>query len=140
MNNEEKILALIADIQANMTTKTDLAEIRADMADMKADSADMRADMADMKADSADMRANMATKADLAAQEKRILSEAAHTMNVIIETTIQPQLNLLAEGQQAILGKLVPRSRVDELDEEVKFLKSVVRQMNDDIQLLKKAQ
>ena len=31
------------------------------------------------------------------------------------------------------------RSRVDELEDEVKFLKSIVRQMNDEIQQLKKA-
>ena len=79
-------------------------------------------------------------RADMAAQEKRVLAESAHNMKVIVETAIQPQFNLLAEGQQAILEKLVPRSRVDELDEEVKFLKVVVRQMNDEIQLLKAAQ
>ena len=44
------------------------------------------------------------------------------------------------QGQQAILEKLVPHSRVDDLEDEVKFLKSIVRQMNEDLQVLKKAQ
>ena len=50
-----------------------------------------------------------------------------------------PKFDLLAEGQQAILDKLVPRSRVDELEEEIKLLKIVIRQMNADLQELKKA-
>ena len=38
-----------------------------------------------------------------------------------------------------MMEQLAPRSRVDELEDEVKFLKSIVRQMNDEIQQLKKA-
>ncbi len=72
--------------------------------------------------------------------EQKDYEEIAHLMRVIIESDINPKLNLLAEGQQAILEKLVPRSRVDDLEEEVKFLKIVVRQMNEEIQRLKKAQ
>ena len=56
------------------------------------------------------------------------------------ESAIIPRFNLLADGQAAVLEKLVPRSRVDDLEEEVKFLKSVVRQMSEEIQKLKKAQ
>lgn len=61
-------------------------------------------------------------------------------MNVLIESKIQPQLNLLAEGLADIQEKLVPRSRVDELEEEIKFMKVVCRQMAEDIAKLKKAQ
>lgn len=59
---------------------------------------------------------------------------------VLMDAEFTPKFNILAEGQQSILEKLVPRSRVDDLEEEVKFLKTVIRQMNDDIQELKKAQ
>lgn len=61
-------------------------------------------------------------------------------MNVLIESKIQPQLNLLSEGLTDIKEKLVPRSRVDELEEEIKFMKVVCRQMAEDIAKLKKAQ
>ena len=49
------------------------------------------------------------------------------------------RFDLLAEGIQDIQEKLVPRSRVDDLEEEVKFLKVLYRQMNEDLQELKKA-
>ena len=75
----------------------------------------------------------------LAQQKKEILAESAHNTRVLLESYVEPKFNLLAEGQQIILEKLVPRSRVDELDEELKFLKSIVRQINEDLQLLKKA-
>lgn len=61
-------------------------------------------------------------------------------MNVLIESKIQPQLNLLPEGLTDIQEKLVPRSRVDELEEEIKFMKVMYRQMAEDIAKLKKAQ
>lgn len=72
----------------------------------------------------------------LASQKQEIMGE----VQVLMESQFQPQFNLLAEGQQAILEKLVPRSRVDDLEDEVKFLKSMVRRMDDELQALKKAQ
>ncbi len=63
----------------------------------------------------------------------------AHRMNIIIESDINPKFNLLAEGIQDIQEKLVPRSRVDELEDEVKFLKIMVRQMAERISTLEKA-
>ena len=72
----------------------------------------------------------------LAAQKQEIMG----VVQVLMESQFQPQFNLLAEGQQAILEKLVPRSRVDDLEDEVKFLKSMVRRMDDELQALKKAQ
>lgn len=73
---------------------------------------------------------------NLAAQKQEIMGE----VQVLMESQFQPQFNLLAEGQQAILEKLVSRSRVDDLEDEVKFLKSMVRRMDDELQVLKKAQ
>lgn len=75
------------------------------------------------------------TKNLLAAQKNEIMGE----VQVLMESQFQPQFNLLAEGQQAILEKLVPRSRVDDLEDEVKFLKSIVRRLDDDMQSLKQA-
>ncbi len=75
----------------------------------------------------------------LAQQKTEILDETTHRMKLLLDTEVRTQFNLLAEGQQSILEKLVPRSRVDDLEDEVKFLKSIVRQMNEDLQDLKKA-
>ena len=48
-------------------------------------------------------------------------------------------INEIKPNQQIMMEQLAPRSRVDDLEDEVKFLKSVVCQMNDEIQKLKKA-
>ena len=67
------------------------------------------------------------------------IDEAENRMKVMMESYFDPKFNLLYENQQSMMEQLAPRSRVDDLEDEVKFLKSVVRQMNDDIQKLKKA-
>ena len=43
-------------------------------------------------------------------------------------------------GRQVILDKLVPVSRVDELETEVKFLRAFVVQLAEKVELLQKAQ
>lgn len=83
------------------------------------------------------LSAMMDTK--LAETEQRILDESTRRMNILLENVVTPKFSLLAENQRDILEKLVPRVRVDELEDEVKFLKVIVRQMNEDIQNLKKA-
>ena len=67
------------------------------------------------------------------------IDEAENRMKVMMESYFDPKFNLLFENQQIMMEQLAPRSRVDELEDEVKFLKSIVRQMNDEIQQLKKA-
>ena len=67
------------------------------------------------------------------------IEESENRMKVMMESYFDPKFNLLYENQQSMMEQLAPRSRVDDLEDEVKFLKSVVRQMNDDIQKLKKA-
>lgn len=60
------------------------------------------------------------------------------SMAVLIESDVTPKFNLLADGIKDIQEKLVPRSRVDDLEDEVKFLKLMCRQMAEDIAKLKK--
>lgn len=61
------------------------------------------------------------------------------SMAVLIESDVTPKFNLLADGIKDVQEKLVPRSRVDDLEDEVKFLKLMCRQMAEDIAKLKKA-
>lgn len=74
------------------------------------------------------------------AQKKEILQESAAATRVLIESSIMPKFNLLAEGQQTLLETLAPKSRVDELEEEVDFLKSIIKLHSEQIAELKKAQ
>ncbi len=72
--------------------------------------------------------------------DERDLDQIGRVVSLLLENQINPQLRLLAEGQQAILDKLVPVSRVDELETEVKFLRAFVVQLAEKVELLQKAQ
>lgn len=85
--------------------------------------------------DAAEQRITKSTTDFIDAAEQRITKNTVALMDM----EFTKKFNFLSEGQQAILDKLVPRSRVDELEDEVKFLKVIVRQMTEDIQNLKKA-
>ena len=61
-----------------------------------------------------------------------------HDMQVMIENTIMPSLKLLAEGQQAILQTMTPKSKTEELEEELDFLKAIVRSQSQRIDALEK--
>ena len=49
----------------------------------------------------------------------------ARRMGAVIEADIVPKFDLLADGQKMILETLAPKSKVEELEEEIAFLKSV---------------
>lgn len=71
--------------------------------------------------------------------DERDLDQIGRVVSLLLENQINP-LRLLAEGQQAILDKLVPVSRVEELETEVKFLRAFVVQLAEKVELLQKAQ
>ena len=58
----------------------------------------------------------------------------------IIRALLKEEIGTSEERRtENIKEKKVLRSRVDDLEDEVKFLKSVVRQINEDVQTLKRA-
>lgn len=69
-----------------------------------------------------------------------MLKQSAANTRVIIESSVMKKLDLLIEGQQALLDTLAPKSRVEELEEEVSFLKSIVRLHSQRLAELEKAQ
>lgn len=75
-------------------------------------------------------------------QVKAIADEArrgaVNDMQVIIENTIMPSLKLLAEGQKTILETMTPKTRVDELEDEMQLLKAVIRSQSERIAALEK--
>ena len=62
----------------------------------------------------------------------------AHRLNVVLESAIMPKFNLLAEGQQTILQTMAPKSKTEELEEEIDFLKAVVRSQSQRIEAREK--
>ena len=69
-----------------------------------------------------------------------MLKQSAANTRVIIESSVMKKLDLLIEGQQALRKTLAPKSRVEELEEEVSFLKSVVHLHSQRLAELEKAQ
>ena len=63
---------------------------------------------------------------------------AVHDMQVIIENTIMPSLKLLAEGQRTLLETMAPKTRVEELEDDMQLLKAVVRSQSERIEALEK--
>lgn len=79
----------------------------------------------------------------IAASEERMTAKIDASENRImtyIETAVMPNFQLLAEGHQTLLETLAPKSRVDNLEDDVVFLKSVVKSLMQEVSELKKAQ
>ena len=73
-------------------------------------------------------------------QKQEILDESARRMKLLLDTEVTTRFNLLAEGQQAIMDAITPKSEIEELRNEVSVLKLAIRTMNQEIAELKKAQ
>ena len=71
---------------------------------------------------------------------KELINASENRTHAYIEGAVMPQLQLLAEGHQTLLETLAPKSRVEALEDEVVFIKSVMKAMSQEIAELKKAQ
>lgn len=74
------------------------------------------------------------TKGLLEQQKQDIM----HDVKVLLDTEVTTRFNLLAEGQQAIMDAITPKSEIEELRNEVSVLKLAIRTMNQEIAELKK--
>ena len=54
-----------------------------------------------------------------------------------IENRMEPQIQSLAEVQKTLLETMAPKSRLDALEDEIVFMKSVIRSMSKEIAELK---
>ena len=75
--------------------------------------------------------------------ESAVMPEFGETesrMAAYMEAYFDPKFNALADGQKLLRETMAPKSRVEELEEEVAFLKPTVMSMLTDIDHLKKAQ
>ena len=73
----------------------------------------------------AEMSLRMATKDDIM------------KIHIEMETDIKPRLDALAEGHAAIIEQLTPRSRIDNMEQEIGLLKTLVYQLSGEVSKLK---
>lgn len=119
MNNEEKILALLAEMRQEQQ------QMRADMNQIQATQDKMQTDMGEMRADMGEM-------------QKTLTRVALTQENIVLKS-----LDALAEGQDLThqrLKDLAGKDELAELREEVRLLRTVVAQHTRDIEALKAAQ
>ena len=62
------------------------------------------------------------------------------SINLTLENRVFPALETLAEGQKTILETLAPKNRVEALEDEVAFLKQMIKTLASEVNSLKKAQ
>ena len=124
MNNDEKILQVLAQMQTNMTQmQTDIAQMQTNMTQMQT---------------TLDQHTELFHKMD--ARITKVEDETRAT-RILIEQDIDKKLSLLAEGHGLLVEKLdsmAPKSRVDALEEQVDLLKHAVRMLSQDVAELKK--
>jgi len=85
--------------------------------------------------DASEERMTKSTRAMIDEAEERITKKTV----ALMDAEFTPKFNLLAENLSILMERTAPVSRVEDLEDEVKFLKVVIRQMNEDIQELKQA-
>lgn len=102
MNNEEKILAMLTQMQEEQK------QMREEQKQMREEQKQMRDDITGIKAR--------------------------------LDYDINRRLDAMNEGIDTILEQLVPKSRVDKLEDDVVVLKTAVKSMAQRIELLEKAQ
>ena len=144
MNPEEKILALLSELHTGMTDlKTDMSDLKSDVASVKSDVADLKTEISTVKSDVADLKTEVATvKSDVAGLKSEVAAidqRFAHQLKIVTEADILPKFNLLAEQLEFLEENMVSRAHVDNLSDEVNVLKLMVRQMNERINNLEKA-
>ena len=79
------------------------------------------------------------TQAKLDALDAKIDASEGRIM-AYIEAAVMPKFQILADGHQNILDTLAPKSRVDDLEDDVIFLKSIVKTLMQRVTDLEKAQ
>ncbi|BAK99172.1 hypothetical protein OBV_19740 [Oscillibacter valericigenes Sjm18-20] len=89
---------------------------------IQSDVSGLKTDVADLKSDVADLR-------------DRVVK-----IEVTQENIVLPQLQALAEGQANLLATLAPKNRVEALEDEMAFMKSVIKALSQEVAELKKAQ
>lgn len=68
------------------------------------------------------------------------IDQRSERTQVLLETDYADKLQLLFEGHTTILETLAPKSRVEALEDDVSFMKTVIKALSQEIAELKKAQ
>lgn len=133
MNNEEKVLQAL-EKQAFMLEQISKTQLQQGMTQMEQSAA-----LKSLDKDLTEVR-RLAHRTATQVEEIEQLSQRTA---VLLETEYRDKLQLLCDGHSLIEEKidgLSPKSRVDELEDEVGFLRSMVKSMSKRLDALEKTQ
>ena len=80
------------------------------------------------------------TRNEMIALLSKNREETRNDMRAIIELEVNPKLQLLAEGHEALLERLNRMEKQDELVGRVVILEEAVKKLNKEVNAIKKAQ
>jgi chromosome segregation ATPase len=122
MNNEEKILELLQQQGSQMSKiSADISELTGDVSVLKGDVSVLKGDVSAMKADISDLKGRISK------------------VEITQENMVLPQIQAIAEGVSSVNNKLIARSELDSMKEEMAFLKDIIRMHTSQLNDLKKA-
>ena len=123
MNKEERILELLEKLSGDVTDlKTDMSELKAGVSELKTRVSRLEADVSGLKADVSGLKADVSG------------------IKVRLDVEITRQLSLLAEGHTTLLETLVPKDRVEVLEDDVVLMKSAIKALSQRVSALEKVQ
>ncbi len=123
MSNEEKILELLTKMQADQT------EIREEQKQIREEQKQMREEQMKMREEQMKMR-----------EEQKQMQEDIAGIKLRLDYDVNKRFDAINDGIDSILEQLVPKSRVDALEDDVIVLKTAVKMLTQEVAELKKAQ
>ena len=137
MNKEERILELLEKLSGDITDlKTDMSELKAGVSELKTRVSRLEADVSELKADVSELKTRVSRlEADVSG-----LKADVSGIKVRLDVEITRQLSLLAEGHTTLLETLVPKDRVEVLEDDVILMKSAIKTLSQRVSALEKVQ
>ena len=136
MNNEEKILSILAQMQSSLT------QMQSDLSDVKAVQAEQGKQLAEQGKQLAEVRATQATQQSQLAELTEMQEELRTAVNRVAmaqERDTLPYLKLLDEGHHDIMRRLVDKDRVEKLESDTRMLKTTAKNHAQRLAALEKA-
>jgi len=124
--------AKINDLESRMTA-------RIDQMDAKIDSTESRLTASISKLDTKIEDTESRLTAGISKLDTKIEDTESRVL-AYIEAAVMPKFDILAEGHQLLRETLAPKDRVEALEDDMSFMKQVIKSMSRDIEALKKAQ
>lgn len=123
MNNEEKILAILEKLSSTVDDHSKMFEkLNIQMDQMQTTVSQMKDDISQMQGNISQMQGDISG------------------IKFRLDYDVNKRFDAVNEGIDAIMEKLTPKSRVDELEADVVVLKAAVKALSTEVDELKKAQ